>query len=331
MVRKSNIRLQDDAKTPRARRRDRQRDVILRAAARLFRDRGFAETGMRDIADAADLSPANLYHYFDGKHDLLFYCQDRALDRMLEAMASARRRAPSATERLRLVLTAHVRTLLDDIEGATAHLQMESLPPSLRSAIVKKRDRYERALRRLIAEGVRFRRARRPEPGDRRASHARRDELDGHVVPPGGGRHGGGRRRRDVPVPDSWHREPYPGPPTPPVGGQEALVKTRLTCTLNGEPVDVLADDYKTLLEVLREDLQLTGTKHGCELGECGACAVLRRRPARALLPRARRSNPDGRDVTTVEGLAQDGRLHPLQDASPTSAPRSAAIARRAS
>lgn len=110
---------------------------------------------MRDIAQAADLSAANLYHYFDGKHDLLFYCQDRALDRMLDAVASARRAPPSAAERLRLVFTAHLRTLLDDIEGATAHLQIESLPPALRTAIVKKRDRYEQALRRLIAGGIR--------------------------------------------------------------------------------------------------------------------------------------------------------------------------------
>ena len=109
---------------------------------------------MRDIAEAADLSAANLYHYFDGKHDLLFYCQDRALDRMLEAVAAARRSSASAPERLRVVFTAHLRTLLDDIEGATAHLQIESLPPALRSAIVKKRDRYEQALRRLIADGV---------------------------------------------------------------------------------------------------------------------------------------------------------------------------------
>ena len=69
-----------------------QRDAILRAAARLFRERGFADTGMRDIAEAADLSAANLYHYFDGKDELLFYCQDRALDRMLDAVAAARRR-----------------------------------------------------------------------------------------------------------------------------------------------------------------------------------------------------------------------------------------------
>ena len=140
--------------TPRARRRDRQRDAILRAAARLFRERGFADTGMRDIAAAADLSAANLYHYFDGKHDLLFYCQDRALDRMIAATVTARRESKSATDRLRIVCTAHLQTLLDEIEGATAHLQIDSLPPALRDEIVKKRDRYERALRQLIADGI---------------------------------------------------------------------------------------------------------------------------------------------------------------------------------
>jgi len=153
VVRKSNAR--SHLPTPRAQRRDRQRDAILRSAARLFRERGFADTGMRDIADAAGLSAANLYHYFDGKNDLLFYCQDRALDRMLAAVAEARRRGPSAVERLTLVCTAHLQTLLDDVEGATAHLQIESLSPALRSAIVKKRDRYELAVRRLIADGVR--------------------------------------------------------------------------------------------------------------------------------------------------------------------------------
>ena len=154
MVRKSNAGSLIAIATPRARRRDRQRDAILRAAARLFRERGFADTGMRDIAAAADLSAANLYHYFDGKHDLLFYCQDRALDRMIAATVTARRESASATDRLRIVCTAHLQTLLDEIEGATAHLQIDSLPPALRDEIVKKRDRYERALRRLIADGV---------------------------------------------------------------------------------------------------------------------------------------------------------------------------------
>ncbi|HWI20128.1 MAG TPA: (2Fe-2S)-binding protein [Vicinamibacterales bacterium] len=90
-------------------------------------------------------------------------------------------------------------------------------------------------------------------------------------------------------------------------------MKTRLSCSVNGEAVDVLADSYKTLLEVLREDLQLTGTKHGCELGECGACAVLvDGQPVLSCLVLAVES--EGRAITTVEGLASDGRLHPLQD-----------------
>jgi carbon-monoxide dehydrogenase small subunit len=90
-------------------------------------------------------------------------------------------------------------------------------------------------------------------------------------------------------------------------------MKLRLTFTVNGEPVDVLAEDYKTLLEVLREDLQLTGTKHGCELGECGACALLvDGQPVLSCLIVA--AELGGRRVETVEGLVANGRLHPLQE-----------------
>ena len=90
-------------------------------------------------------------------------------------------------------------------------------------------------------------------------------------------------------------------------------MKVRLAFGVNGEPVDILADDYKTLLEVLREDLGLTGTKHGCELGECGACAVLvDGQPRLSCLVLAVESQ--GADVQTIEGLAAGGRLHPLQE-----------------
>ena len=90
-------------------------------------------------------------------------------------------------------------------------------------------------------------------------------------------------------------------------------MKLRLSLVVNGEPVDALVDDYKTLLEVLREDLNLPGTKHGCELGECGACAVLLDgEPVLSCLTLA--AEIGGRDVVTVEGLAKDGRLHPLQE-----------------
>jgi AcrR family transcriptional regulator len=154
MVRKSNARSTPESAPRRVRRRDARRDAILRAAARMFRQRGFAETGMRDIAEAADLSPANLYHYFRGKDEILFYCQDRALDSMLTAVHSARRSGISAAAQLHGVLTAHLRTMLDEVAGASAHLQVESISPALRDRIVRKRDRYERALRRIIEGGV---------------------------------------------------------------------------------------------------------------------------------------------------------------------------------
>lgn len=88
----------------------------------------------------------------------------------------------------------------------------------------------------------------------------------------------------------------------------------RLSLSVNGEPVDALVDPAKTLLEVLREDLNLTGTKHGCELGECGACAILvDGRPVLSCLALAVESN--GSAVTTIEGISESGVLHPLQNA----------------
>src|SRR5258706_9736579 len=86
-----------------------------------------------------------------------------------------------------------------------------------------------------------------------------------------------------------------------------------ISLTVNGEPTEVAFAPYKTLLEVLREDLNLCGTKHGCELGECGACAVLLDgQPVLSCLVLG--VDCDGRRVTTVEGLVTDGRLHPLQE-----------------
>jgi carbon-monoxide dehydrogenase small subunit len=83
---------------------------------------------------------------------------------------------------------------------------------------------------------------------------------------------------------------------------------------VNGEAHETMFAPYKTLLEVLREDLQLTGTKHGCELGECGACTVLLDgEPVLSCLLLAREC--EGRSVQTIEGLARGPELHPLQAA----------------
>ena len=88
----------------------------------------------------------------------------------------------------------------------------------------------------------------------------------------------------------------------------------RLAMTVNGEKVETLFAPYKTLLEVLREDLALTGTKHGCELGECGACTVLvDGAPMLSCLVLG--VECEGRSIETIEGVARGPDLHPLQAA----------------
>jgi aerobic-type carbon monoxide dehydrogenase small subunit (CoxS/CutS family) len=88
----------------------------------------------------------------------------------------------------------------------------------------------------------------------------------------------------------------------------------RLNLTVNGEGQEALFAPYKTLLEVLREDLGLTGTKHGCELGECGACAILiDGEPQLSCLVLA--AECEGRAIETVEGMGRGAELHPLQAA----------------
>jgi AcrR family transcriptional regulator len=128
---------------------------ILRAAGEQFRIQGFAETGMRDIAGAADLSPANLYNYFRGKHEILFFCQDNSLDRMIAALEKARRLRTTAAEKLRLVIVSHLRCVLDEVEGSAAHLLTSALPAHLQRRLIAKRDRYEEGVRRIIAAGSR--------------------------------------------------------------------------------------------------------------------------------------------------------------------------------
>ncbi len=91
-------------------------------------------------------------------------------------------------------------------------------------------------------------------------------------------------------------------------------MKTRLSLSVNGETHEVLVPVHKALLEVLREDLGLIGTKHGCEVGECGTCAVLvEGQPALSclLLP----SELEGQNITNIEGMADGAQLDPLQSA----------------
>ncbi len=92
------------------------------------------------------------------------------------------------------------------------------------------------------------------------------------------------------------------------------MPKQILSCTVNDESIEVLVQPYVTLLDALREDLNLTGPKEGCGTGDCGACTVhLDGEPVASCLMLAMQVR--GRTVRTIEGLAGAGPLHPLQDA----------------
>src|SRR5882762_2638488 len=95
--------------------------------------------------------------------------------------------------------------------------------------------------------------------------------------------------------------------------GEVTKQKTHISFRLNGETAEVAFAPHKTLLEVLREDLNLTGTKHGCELGECGTCTILV--DGRSILSCLMLGlEAEGRAVTSIEGMANGTTLHPLQD-----------------
>ncbi len=91
-------------------------------------------------------------------------------------------------------------------------------------------------------------------------------------------------------------------------------MKIPVTLKVNGEKYELMIAPYRTLLDVLRTDVQLTGTKKGCDVGDCGACTVLLNgKPVNACLILA--ATVQDSEIVTIEGLAQNGKLHPLQEA----------------
>jgi len=95
---------------------------------------------------------------------------------------------------------------------------------------------------------------------------------------------------------------------------EEMEMKTLINLKVNGRAWDLAVEPNRTLLDVLRHDLELTGTKRGCDLGECGSCTViLNGKPVNSCLVLAIQAN--GAEVLTIEGLAGPSGLHPLQRA----------------
>src|ERR1700712_5652253 len=135
---------------------DRKRE-ILDAASRVFRRRGLAATGMRDIAAELGMAVGSLYYYFEDKEHLLAFVQEDALAGLLDLAERVRGQSLTADARLSLLIVGHVVRLNDTAQGtpgSLAHLEVEMLGEERRPALLAQRDRYEQHLRELIEEGI---------------------------------------------------------------------------------------------------------------------------------------------------------------------------------
>ena len=127
---------------------------ILRTAASAFTRSGFTRATMEDIAEKVQMAKGNLYYYFPSKQDLLFFCQDESLGRLIEETNIISKSKLRPDEQLREMIIFHVRTILEELPGSTAHTDFRSLPAPLLRKLIKKRDRYEQAYRAVIERGI---------------------------------------------------------------------------------------------------------------------------------------------------------------------------------
>lgn len=132
--------------------RERSDERVLEAAARLFREQGFAATTVRDIARAAGMLPGSLHYRYANKEDILAALMERAIDRLIAGVLAAAAASEDPLERLRLAIVEHVRILLSREDSVYVLLyDWRSLSPAAEKAITKQRRRYEQFADELLA------------------------------------------------------------------------------------------------------------------------------------------------------------------------------------
>jgi TetR/AcrR family transcriptional regulator len=133
--------------------RDRRRKEILHAALRAFREKGYHGTTLDDIAERFGVRKTALYHYFPDKEAILYACHQESLAE-LDRIVAGSRAYDTAIERLAYVIREHVRVMTETLEGSPLAFEVTSLSAERQRDVIAGRDRYERALRRIIAQGV---------------------------------------------------------------------------------------------------------------------------------------------------------------------------------
>lgn len=133
---------------------EKKRLEILQSAAEAFRRNGFVATTMEDISERLLMTKGSLYYYFKNKEEILYFCQDYSLTLLLRHLAAVQKSKASPDEKLRRLIVGQVSVILDVLKASAMHADFQMLSPPLLKKVIAKRDRYERGVRAIIADGI---------------------------------------------------------------------------------------------------------------------------------------------------------------------------------
>ncbi len=131
-----------------------RRVQILRAAAGVFRRRGFPGAGVEEIARDLRMTKGNLYYYFRDKEEILYFCHDYSLDILLDLLREVEAARLPPPERLRRLIVAFVQMIIDELAGTALTQDLQDLSPAHLRRVIAKRDRFDRGVRRVLEEGM---------------------------------------------------------------------------------------------------------------------------------------------------------------------------------
>jgi AcrR family transcriptional regulator len=134
---------------------ERKRIEILRAAAAIFRRRGYHGASVDQIASALNMAPGNLYYYFRNKEEILYTCHDYSLGLILKELKDVEQSDLPPDRQIHRLIVAFVHLFIDVLHGTAWTLEVEALSPRLLKKIIAKRDRIDNGFRQIISDGMR--------------------------------------------------------------------------------------------------------------------------------------------------------------------------------
>jgi len=132
----------------------RKRVEILKSAAAAFRRRGYHGASVEEIARALQMTKGSLYYYFKSKEEILYFCHDYSLDILLALLKEAEADGRRPDEKLRWLIAAFVRMIIDELHGTALTLDLQALSRAHLRKVIAKRDRFDRGIRRILDEGI---------------------------------------------------------------------------------------------------------------------------------------------------------------------------------